>query len=91
MPLFDKQTRTVSILIYKVRNTSPPRFAIYDAIDADNARKRIEEKHSEYIYLGKEIMTGGEDAKNMSRGFNQAMALYQDLLKQFPDTNDKVS
>jgi hypothetical protein len=81
---FQNQNTIIVMLIYGVKNTNPPRYALYDVDNVAAARQRIEAKHPEYVYLGEEIMVGKEDAKNISRAFNKAMEVYPNILLKYP-------
>lgn len=72
------------MLVYGIKDSTPPRYALYDVDNVDEARRRIENKHPEYIFLGQEIMMGKEDAKNLSRSFNRAMEVYPSILMKYP-------
>jgi len=82
--LFSKQNTIIYMLIYGVKNTNPPRYALYDVENVAEARQRIESKHPEYLFLGEEIMVGREDAKNLSRAFNKAMDVYPSIVMKYP-------
>jgi len=82
--MFDKYTNTVTLIIFGIRGSNPPRYMVYDAHDPAAARKRIEEKHDDYQYLGQEVMFGKEEAKQMSSIINKAMLVYPDLLRKYP-------
>jgi hypothetical protein len=72
------------MLIYGIRNTNPPRYAMYDTDNEAEARQRIEARHPEYIFLGSEQMIGRDDAKTLSRAFNKAMDVYPGVCAKYP-------
>jgi len=82
--VFDKQSTAVTLLIYGIRGSNPPRYAVYDCVDVAQARNRIEARHADYDFLGQEVMFGKEEAKSISAAFNKAMSIYPDLLKKYP-------
>ncbi len=84
MSIFVSQSSSITMLVFGIKNSSPPAYALYDADSPIEARKRIEARHPEYIYLGEEIMLGREDAKNLSRAFNKAMEIYPSILAKYP-------
>lgn len=82
--MFEKHNSTVTLLIFGVKNSNPPRYAVYDTHNPPEARTRIELKHPEYVFLGEEVMFGKEEAKIMSASINKAMNVYPELLRKYP-------
>lgn len=72
------------MLVFGIKNSNPAAYALYDADNPAEARRRIEARHPEYVYLGEEIMLGREDAKNLARAFNKAMEIYPSILAKYP-------
>lgn len=77
-------TKASIILVYHIKDTA--QYAIYDVYPWDivPARKRLEEKHPEYTFLGHEVMADAEEAKAISRAFNKAMATYVLITTKYP-------
>lgn len=83
--LFNKAaSSSVTMLVYGIRGSNPPRYALYDVDNVEEGRRRIESRHPEYVYLGHEIMLGRADAKDLARAVNKVMDIYPDLLEKYP-------